>query len=205
MLLYISLEFPTYRTKGNLYESSGNSSKEILKKLRISLPLAALRLLSVLCLILYIRHTKKKKKKKEEENQNQQRFSEGSSEMLYINKSKNDDLDLSPFDFSTILGVTNNFSLSNKLGEGGFGPVYKIAQKQQPKQWQHKKDQKPDHIEGRATNSKELRSNGAPPNIDNMQNWQTVKNIPTSKGVSPPKDGVSITTTNGFTILNTGG
>ncbi|KAL3344054.1 hypothetical protein AABB24_023474, partial [Solanum stoloniferum] len=107
--------------------STGNSSKEILKKLRISLPLAALSLLSVLCLILYIRHMKKKKK--EEENQNQQRFSEGSSEMLYINKSKNDDLDLPLFDFATILDATNNFSLSNKLGEGGFGPVYKGALK----------------------------------------------------------------------------
>ncbi|KAH0643765.1 hypothetical protein KY290_035215 [Solanum tuberosum] len=202
--------------------STGNSSQDILKKLRISLPLAALSLLSMLCLILYIRHTKK------EENQNQQHFSEGSSEMLYINKSKNDDLDLPLFDFATILDATNNFFLSNKLGEGGFGPVYKgalkdgqeitvsrlsrysaqgtdefkneigghcliglsasillmefkIAQKQQPKQWQHKKDQKPEHIEGQAANSKKLRSNGEPPNTDNMQNWQTVKNIPTSK------------------------
>ncbi|XP_047336089.1 G-type lectin S-receptor-like serine/threonine-protein kinase At1g11410 [Impatiens glandulifera] len=29
------------------------------------------------------------------------------------------------FDLSTIVAATNNFSISNKLGQGGFGPVYK--------------------------------------------------------------------------------
>ena len=30
------------------------------------------------------------------------------------------------FDLSTILTATNNFSDLNKLGEGGFGPAYKV-------------------------------------------------------------------------------
>ena len=30
------------------------------------------------------------------------------------------------FDLITILAATNNFSDANKLGEGGFGPVYKV-------------------------------------------------------------------------------
>lgn len=34
--------------------------------------------------------------------------------------------DLKIFDFQTIVAATNNFSLINKLGDGGFGPVYKV-------------------------------------------------------------------------------
>ena len=34
--------------------------------------------------------------------------------------------DLKIFDFQTIVAATNNFSLINKLGEGGFGPVYRV-------------------------------------------------------------------------------
>ncbi|XP_042456057.1 G-type lectin S-receptor-like serine/threonine-protein kinase At4g27290 isoform X2 [Zingiber officinale] len=35
------------------------------------------------------------------------------------------DLDLPLFDLDTVLAATNNFSAENKLGQGGFGPVYK--------------------------------------------------------------------------------
>ena len=37
-----------------------------------------------------------------------------------------EDLDLPLFDLKTIEQATNNFSIDNKLGEGGFGPVYKV-------------------------------------------------------------------------------
>ena len=33
---------------------------------------------------------------------------------------------LQEFSFSTIKVATDNFSSENKLGEGGFGPVYKV-------------------------------------------------------------------------------
>ncbi|KAK7312922.1 hypothetical protein VNO77_37177 [Canavalia gladiata] len=36
-----------------------------------------------------------------------------------------EDLDLPLFDLLTILVAINNFSLNNKIGQGGFGPVYK--------------------------------------------------------------------------------
>ncbi|KAJ0693184.1 putative protein kinase RLK-Pelle-DLSV family [Helianthus annuus] len=35
------------------------------------------------------------------------------------------DLDVPFFEFKRILSATDNFSLANKLGQGGFGPVYK--------------------------------------------------------------------------------
>ena len=34
--------------------------------------------------------------------------------------------DLKIFSFGSISAATNSFSLENKLGEGGFGPVYKV-------------------------------------------------------------------------------
>lgn len=37
-----------------------------------------------------------------------------------------EDLDLPFFDLATIVNATNSFSLEKKLGEGGFGPVYKV-------------------------------------------------------------------------------
>ncbi|KAI7756301.1 hypothetical protein M8C21_019957, partial [Ambrosia artemisiifolia] len=42
-----------------------------------------------------------------------------------VSKSQEDALELPLFTFSTIVNATANFSPNNKLGEGGFGPVYK--------------------------------------------------------------------------------
>ncbi|KAJ9551632.1 hypothetical protein OSB04_015677 [Centaurea solstitialis] len=41
------------------------------------------------------------------------------------NRKSKDDLELPLIDFSTLRKATNNFSVNNKLGQGGFGPVYK--------------------------------------------------------------------------------
>lgn len=32
------------------------------------------------------------------------------------------------FDFATVVAATNNFSNANMIGEGGFGPVYKVTE-----------------------------------------------------------------------------
>lgn len=37
-----------------------------------------------------------------------------------------EDLELPLFDVTTIATATDNFSSNNKLGEGGFGSVYKV-------------------------------------------------------------------------------
>ncbi|KAI7732788.1 hypothetical protein M8C21_024408 [Ambrosia artemisiifolia] len=40
-------------------------------------------------------------------------------------RNGDEQLELPVFGLSTVLKATNNFSMNNKLGEGGFGPVYK--------------------------------------------------------------------------------
>jgi hypothetical protein len=35
--------------------------------------------------------------------------------------------DLKVFSYSTIIVATNGFSSENKLGQGGFGPVFKVT------------------------------------------------------------------------------
>ncbi|KAL9444282.1 hypothetical protein AB3S75_017463, partial [Citrus x aurantiifolia] len=41
------------------------------------------------------------------------------------NEDQNEDLELPLFELATIANATDNFSINKKLGEGGFGPVYK--------------------------------------------------------------------------------
>ncbi|KAG8471921.1 hypothetical protein CXB51_036654 [Gossypium anomalum] len=48
-------------------------------------------------------------------------------------RHENDDPNLQVFSFSSIKAATNNFSNDNKLGEGGYGPVYKEVLKFQGK------------------------------------------------------------------------
>ena len=50
----------------------------------------------------------------------------GAARIIYKNKQKSKDIDLPTFDFSVLAKATENFSSNNKLGEGGFGPVYKV-------------------------------------------------------------------------------
>ncbi|CAH1449865.1 unnamed protein product [Lactuca virosa] len=46
-------------------------------------------------------------------------------EFLHVGESKRDAMELPLFSFSTIAKATANFSQENKIGEGGFGQVYK--------------------------------------------------------------------------------
>lgn len=42
-------------------------------------------------------------------------------------QSQENEVEMPIFDFTTIEIATNGFSFSNKIGEGGFGPVYKVV------------------------------------------------------------------------------
>lgn len=44
---------------------------------------------------------------------------------LQLNISGGDDLEL--FSYASIMVATNDFSSENKLGQGGFGPVFKVT------------------------------------------------------------------------------
>ncbi|CAL5402910.1 unnamed protein product [Camellia sinensis] len=46
-------------------------------------------------------------------------------ERNYNDENDRKDIELPLFDFATISKATDDFSISNKIGEGGFGPVYK--------------------------------------------------------------------------------
>ncbi|KAL7216904.1 hypothetical protein ACSBR1_028765 [Camellia fascicularis] len=76
----------------------------------------------LLCLSLFLYVWKKKKHK-----QLKRKVIMGYiSEQNYTNsESQKEDFQLPFFDFATIVNATDNFSTNNKLGEGGFGTVYK--------------------------------------------------------------------------------
>lgn len=50
--------------------------------------------------------------------------------MLVVKKDEaagqEDSMELPLFDLATLVNATNNFSTDNKLGQGGFGPIYKV-------------------------------------------------------------------------------
>ncbi|KAL0300061.1 UNVERIFIED_CONTAM: G-type lectin S-receptor-like serine/threonine-protein kinase [Sesamum angustifolium] len=50
---------------------------------------------------------------------------EGENEDDHPDAAQGEDLDLPLFDLATVARATENFSVNKKLGEGGFGPVYK--------------------------------------------------------------------------------
>ncbi|KAK1414640.1 hypothetical protein QVD17_30389 [Tagetes erecta] len=96
-------------------ESSKSSNEE--RRVLISVPIAILVLVILVSLCVYYRFYKKK--------QHHQGTLRTESGYYQENISGNEDLELPQFDLSILLKATNNFSFDNKLGEGGFGSVYK--------------------------------------------------------------------------------
>lgn len=86
----------------------------------------AIVLLFVLILIslLMIRRWRLRRKKFYQD-QSMSPLNLGNEFMHKLEASKEGNSEISLFQFTQVVSATNNFSQDNKLGEGGFGPVYK--------------------------------------------------------------------------------
>uniref|UniRef100_A0A7N2MLV5 Receptor-like serine/threonine-protein kinase n=1 Tax=Quercus lobata TaxID=97700 RepID=A0A7N2MLV5_QUELO len=98
--------------------------KRMLAILGVSVAIMFLLIVSVVyCFVM---------KKKKEKRHNTYSYSANSTLQYFEDSPSRRDLDgarrnsnLPLFDLGTIVAATDNFSIANKLGQGGFGPVYK--------------------------------------------------------------------------------
>ncbi|KAK8648515.1 hypothetical protein V6N13_129265 [Hibiscus sabdariffa] len=108
------------QTEGqDLYIRVPASETEVKKKSKVKLAIILATLiapfLGFLLVFCYIcRSRRKLKDEVEDKNQSDKE-----------NKEENEDMELAVFEFGTIAQATDSFSFRNKLGEGGFGLVYK--------------------------------------------------------------------------------
>ncbi|KAJ0513958.1 putative protein kinase RLK-Pelle-DLSV family [Helianthus annuus] len=94
--------------------------------LAISIASSAL-ILSLLCGIGYMTYKRLVNGRNNNQN-NRESHSHNINELLHLDDSKEDDregLDVPYFELERIIDATNDFSEENRLGQGGFGPVYK--------------------------------------------------------------------------------
>ncbi|KAK9050475.1 hypothetical protein SSX86_030554 [Deinandra increscens subsp. villosa] len=88
-----------------LQPSENSRSSSVRRRVRVIVPVSLIVLVILLSICLYYRFYRKK--------------------TTTTRSIVDEKLELPLFGLSTILKATNNFSMDNKLGEGGFGPVYK--------------------------------------------------------------------------------
>ncbi|KAM6556077.1 hypothetical protein CsatB_003096 [Cannabis sativa] len=104
--VYLRIPFSTTAPKETLVGSNGNYSK--VKKAVIIIVVILFIGLVLIGYYIYRR-----------------RYINATNNYCARNESEDDDMELPLFNIYTISTATNNFSEANKLGEGGFGPVYK--------------------------------------------------------------------------------
>ncbi|CAA3027855.1 G-type lectin S-receptor-like serine threonine-kinase At4g27290 isoform X1 [Olea europaea subsp. europaea] len=90
------------------------------KVLEVGLSLSIGMVLLGLSLMLYLRRRKIRNHRLRTGRRLEDKFIDRKNDA-----SQNEDIELPLFDLYTIIKATDNFSINNKLGEGGFGPVYK--------------------------------------------------------------------------------
>ncbi|KAJ9551635.1 hypothetical protein OSB04_015680 [Centaurea solstitialis] len=101
-------------SEGDTAIAAKDKSSSVKKRVAIIVPIVSVLLVILLSACVFYRIKRRKANQ------------EGTLEGDYgNNKNSKDDLELPLIDFSTLRKATNNFSVNNKLGQGGFGPVYK--------------------------------------------------------------------------------
>ncbi|KAI7730604.1 hypothetical protein M8C21_025919, partial [Ambrosia artemisiifolia] len=98
----------------SIENSRGSNAR---KRVRVIITIAFVALVILVSICLFYLYNRKKR---QEQGTPQNEFGRDSG-----TRSGDKDLELHVFRLSTLIKATNNFSVSNKLGEGGFGPVYK--------------------------------------------------------------------------------
>ncbi|PPS20170.1 hypothetical protein GOBAR_AA00372 [Gossypium barbadense] len=96
--------------------SASEAERKKMAKVKLAIILATVIvvLLGFLLLVYHLRRSRRKLKEVEDNN-----LYDGEDE------DENEDMDVAVFEFGTIAQATDSFSFMNKLGQGGFGPVYK--------------------------------------------------------------------------------
>ncbi|KAJ9540871.1 hypothetical protein OSB04_027377 [Centaurea solstitialis] len=107
--IYIRMPNPNPNPNPNPYTIREEKEKTTSPLIVILLPVSLALLLGV-ALALYAWKTKKKSHLKGE---------------AFVNEDQKQDVELPLFSLSEIVKATDNFSTNNKLGQGGFGAVYK--------------------------------------------------------------------------------
>ncbi|KAJ0869926.1 putative protein kinase RLK-Pelle-DLSV family [Helianthus annuus] len=97
---------------------ANGTSSSVGIRVRVMVPIAFVVLVILVSIYLLFYRFKRKK-------QHQQGTHTNMIEHDPENRNGDEDLELPLFGMFTLLKATNNFSMYNKLGEGGFGPVYK--------------------------------------------------------------------------------
>ncbi|KAJ9671875.1 hypothetical protein PVL29_025522 [Vitis rotundifolia] len=109
---YVRMAASELEASSSIKSSSKKKKEQVIV---ISISITGIVLLSVVLTLYVLKKRKKQLKRK--------------GYMDHNSRDENNEgqahLELPLFDLDTLLNATNNFSSYNKLGEGGFGPVYK--------------------------------------------------------------------------------
>uniref|UniRef100_A0A7N0UYR9 Receptor-like serine/threonine-protein kinase n=1 Tax=Kalanchoe fedtschenkoi TaxID=63787 RepID=A0A7N0UYR9_KALFE len=106
-------------------EAGGISSNRRNRKLiAVAAVLSAVVAALIIVLVLHLRK-KRKQHIQRQRHLYEHEAGDDNSRRTYSKEINNGDLELPLFDMETVSKATKNFSVANKLGEGGFGPVYK--------------------------------------------------------------------------------